>query len=454
MYGSRSETPQVSPGGLVPGQQVTATTALSVQANFLAAFIRYDLGDPATGKVKELAQTDPYAPFNWTPGWADNGERTVQAVVYDRLGQAYPGPVVPVRVAVERKLVFKGPAAGAVLDGPVNLGVSLNFSARRVQYILRDPDSGREEVLATVEGASGYRWFPGPDQAGRRELWAVVTDDQGNTFRTGTVEVEVKGTPRLLLTSVGPKQVLAGAVQLRSQSNVPLTGIEYELINPKTGAVRAIAGGADALAAYNWTPAQGDAGSWQLRAVGTRSSGEKLLSESIPVRVHTGKLYGPQPITEKDKFLDLASGLAKDVQAKTGMSAALQVAQAILETGWGQSSPVDKYTGRRSNNLFGIKGQGPAGSVTSNTWEEYNGVTFQVEAAFRAYHNVSESWADHQQLLLTGSRYEGFREVMYNSVQGAWAMKRAGYATDSKYPLKLMDIIRRYQLDRLDEVGI
>ena len=135
------------------------------------------------------------------------------------------------------------------------------------------------------------------------------------------------------------------------------------------------------------------------------------------------------------------------------MSAALQVAQSILETGWGQSVPTDKYTGLLSNNLFGIKGKGPAGSVTSNTWEVYNGITYRVDADFRAYHNVDQSWAAHKEFL-NGERYTSFRAVMYDFTQGAWALKRAGYATDPQYPIKLMKLINQYNLYELDKVGI
>jgi flagellum-specific peptidoglycan hydrolase FlgJ len=146
--------------------------------------------------------------------------------------------------------------------------------------------------------------------------------------------------------------------------------------------------------------------------------------------------------------------MAVESREKTGMSAALQTAQAILETGWGQSTPVDKYTGQISKNLFGIKGSGPAGSVTSNTWEEYNGVSYRIDAEFRAYNDPQESWADHKDLLLTRDRYSPFREVMHDSTQGAWALRRCGYATDSKYPLKLIDIIKRYGLEALDNAKI
>ena len=136
------------------------------------------------------------------------------------------------------------------------------------------------------------------------------------------------------------------------------------------------------------------------------------------------------------------------------MSAALQAAQGILETGWGQYVPVDKYNNQLSNNLFGIKGSGTNGSVISNTWEVYNGLVYRVDANFRAYHTVEESWDDHKRILLDLSRYQIFRDVMYDSTQAAWAIKRAGYATDPDYSIKLMNIIETYDLHLLDQVGV
>ena len=77
-----------------------------------------------------------------------------------------------------------------------------------------------------------------------------------------------------------------------------------------------------------------------------------------------------------------------------------------------------------------------------------------MDASFRAYYSANESWADHKRFLLTGPRYEPFRAVMFDSSLGAWALKRAGYATDSKYPVKLMDLIETYELYKLDEVDL
>ncbi len=444
--------PRVSLEGLSPGQKVEGTVSLAVALNFLATHVRYELTNPETGEVSELARADPQGQFSWTPRPGDNGERTLRAVAYDRLGQAHYSAAIPVTVAVERRLALTGVSAGRTIDGPVTLGLSFNFTAREVRYLLRDPISGNEEVLARLQSPGSHRWLPAPGQAGKRELLVEVIDDQGKSYRSEPVPVEVRVDPGVFIETVGPNQVLAGNVPLRSLTNVPLARIDYRLIDPKTGSEHTIAGGTDPRAEYTWTPRQNDAGSWRLQALGYTPNGDKVISEALPVRVHVGPLYGPMPVIEKDRFIDFAAGLARPSQARTGMSAALQVAQAILETGWGQSVPVDKYTGQPSYNLFGIKGEGPAGSITSNTWEEYNGVVYRVDARFRAYHNPAESWEDHKRFLLTGSRYEPFRAVMHDSILGAWALKRAGYATDSQYPLKLIDLIKRYELYHLDEV--
>jgi len=222
--------------------------------------------------------------------------------------------------------------------------------------------------------------------------------------------------------------------------------VKYILTNTKTGVSKT-------LTEQLYTPALEDKGSWSLRAEAVYG-GKTLKTEDVKFTIYTGKIYTALPVIAKDQFMDFASKLAVDTQKKTGMSAALQTAQAILETGWGQSVPVDKYTGQFSNNLFGIKGKGSAGSVTSNTWEEYNGVSFRIDDDFRAYNNVSESWDDHNDLLLTRERYAPFRAVMFDSTQGAWALRRCGYATDSQYSIKLIDIISRYDLKKLDSLGI
>lgn len=447
-------TPQVLLSGVATGQVVSDTVSLNVNLNFLAEYVKYEITNQETGNVIVTEESDPQGTYSWTPQFVDNGNIAIRAIAYDRTGQAYYSSPVAFKIDVERKLILKGVSSKAVVEKPTTLWISRNFPINQVEYLLKDPRTGKERILKNSAEYSSCRWFPAPEHAGTWELLARVKDSAGNTYVSNSITVQVPKDPKLLLETVGPNQVFTGTVNLKYIANVPLSRIEYQLINPKTGVKRVIASGSASQAAYSWTPGKNDSGAWQIQAVGSTTSGKKVVSETLPVKVYLGKAYESQPIIEKNKFLDFASTLAKESREKTGMSAALQTAQAILETGWGQYTPVDKYTGQMSYNLFGIKGQGSAGSVTSNTWEEYNGNVFRIDAAFRAYHKPAESWADHKSFLLSKSRYEPFREVMHNSTQGAWALRQTGYATDSKYPLKLINIIKRYDLHLLDEVDI
>ncbi|MCF8011548.1 MAG: glucosaminidase domain-containing protein [Clostridiales bacterium] len=444
--------PQVTLEGLENHQQITGTASLKPGLNFVASYVKYEITNKDTGNVIVTRKADPQGTYSWAPQYWDNGNTSIRVKAYDRLGQAHYSPPVEVNVSVDKKLALKGVSSGAEIEKPVTLWLSKNFSVSQVEYYLTNPQTSKETTLKRASGYSSFSWFPAPEKAGTWQLAARVKDSAGTTFTTNPITVHVPEKSRLLLNSIGPNQVLSGQVELKSSANVPLNKIEYRLISPG-GDKKVIAGGSSPGKKYTWTPGNNDSGNWQIQAVGTTAS-RVITSESIPVRVYTGKVYSSKPVIEKSKFLDFASELAQESQRKTGMSAALQTAQAILETGWGQHSPVDKYSGKTSYNLFGIKGQGPAGSVTSNTWEEYNGKVYHIDAEFRAYNDPKGSWADHKELLLNAKWYDQYRAVMHNSLNGAWALRRDGYATDSQYPLKLINIIEKQNLHRLDHVGI
>ncbi|USG67462.1 glycoside hydrolase family 73 protein [Brevibacillus ruminantium] len=135
---------------------------------------------------------------------------------------------------------------------------------------------------------------------------------------------------------------------------------------------------------------------------------------------------------------------------KTGIPASLTIAQAILESAWGTSGLTQK-----ANNLFGMKGTGPAGSVQMPTKEYQNGKMVELQAAFRKYHTWAESIEDHASLILNGTRDKPTR---YHGVLGAdykvacQAIWKGGYATDPNYPDKLIALIEKYQLHRYDDI--
>jgi len=441
--------PQIELKGIREGQLITThSVPLSTKLNFSASYVKYEMINPDNGAVYLSPGVDPEQSFTMIPVMEDNGNMSVRVIAYDTKGNAYKGEYVNIGIDVDRYLYLGGVKNGQTIDGSVTLLAQRNFNVTDTEYIMVDNSTG-EETLLFKSGYGSYSWFPGPEDAGSKDLYVRVKDTAGNTHVSSRVTVNVIGTPKLMLQGVGPGQVLTQAADLNIKTNVNLDSIKYILTNVRTGNEIIISEKSTGVI----IPEKGDDGTWTIRAQGTYG-GRTIKSEEVKFTIYTGQLYSAKPVIEKDKYLDLVSGLAVNTRKTTGMSAALQVAQAILETGWGQSVPVDKYDGKFSYNLFGIKGEGTKGSVTSNTWEEYNGVAFRIDAEFRAYNNEKESWQDHKDLLLLRERYAPFREVMYDSTKGAWALKRCGYATDSQYAIKLIDIIERYDLKELDEVTI
>ena len=149
-----------------------------------------------------------------------------------------------------------------------------------------------------------------------------------------------------------------------------------------------------------------------------------------------------------EEFITTISPSAQSYQQKYGILTSITIAQAALETGWGKFLPVDKYDGRESLNLFGIKGVGPTGSVICDTLEFRGGKMVNVEDKFRAYNSWEESIADHSAVLLT-SLYKPVRNTN-DWRTAAMYLQSCGYATDPHYSNKLIQIIDQYQLYKYD----
>lgn len=148
-------------------------------------------------------------------------------------------------------------------------------------------------------------------------------------------------------------------------------------------------------------------------------------------------------------FIDQVAGPARLSYLMTHLFPSITIAQAILETGWGQKIPVDAKSGRSSYNLFGIKGVGPAGSVTIVSKEVENGKTVDRTSAFKAYYNFQQSFDDHAQFLLQPK----YAQVLTAKTpeQAAIELEKAGYATDPQYAEKLTNLIKSYDLKRYDQ---
>src|SRR3984885_1588370 len=118
------------------------------------------------------------------------------------------------------------------------------------------------------------------------------------------------------------------------------------------------------------------------------------------------------------------------------------LAQAALQTGWGQRMPRNA-DGSASHNMFGIKaGEEWAGArASADTMEVANGVATPRRTAFRAYGSVEESVNDFANLLKNSPRYRDV--IAAGGDAGAYiaGMGKSGYATDPEYANKLNQIL-------------
>jgi flagellum-specific peptidoglycan hydrolase FlgJ len=165
----------------------------------------------------------------------------------------------------------------------------------------------------------------------------------------------------------------------------------------------------------------------------------------VPYRKYTAPQSPSVPGTRAQQaFINQIAPGAIAAQQRFGVPAAVTIAQAIDESSWGNSQLA-----AHDYNLFGIKGSGPAGSVTLPTQEYENGQWVTVQAQFRAYHNISESISDHAELLATSSYYQ--RAMADRGLPDAFAHDLTGvYATDPEYGANLVALMRLYNLYRFD----
>jgi hypothetical protein len=140
-----------------------------------------------------------------------------------------------------------------------------------------------------------------------------------------------------------------------------------------------------------------------------------------------------------EAYIDMYRPLAIEEMKRTGVPAAIKIAQGILETDAGKSLLV-----RNSNNHFGIK--------CKSTWtgEKVYHDDDEKGECFRKYVSPEDSYRDHSDFLKFQPRYASLFQIDPMDYK-AWAngLKSAGYATNPKYPEILIRLIETYRLDDL-----
>jgi flagellum-specific peptidoglycan hydrolase FlgJ len=156
------------------------------------------------------------------------------------------------------------------------------------------------------------------------------------------------------------------------------------------------------------------------------------------------KQYATPGTRNQQAFISLVAPGAVAARQRFGVPASVTIAQAIEESAWGQSSLAARY-----HNLFGIKGTGPAGSVTLPTQEYENGSWVTIDAQFAVYRNDAESIAGHAELLATSGYYA--RAMADRAYPDAFANSLTGvYATDPDYGANLIALMKLYNLYQYD----
>ncbi len=147
------------------------------------------------------------------------------------------------------------------------------------------------------------------------------------------------------------------------------------------------------------------------------------------------------PIASTREYIDTFSEIAQYEMRAFGIPASITLAQGILESGSGRGALTQK-----TNNHFGIKCHaGWQGEYDFHDDDERG-------ECFRKYNHPMYSFRDHSIFLSSRSRYSflfNFRKDDYR--KWAYGLKKAGYATDKKYPQKLISLIEQFGLADYDD---
>jgi flagellum-specific peptidoglycan hydrolase FlgJ len=166
--------------------------------------------------------------------------------------------------------------------------------------------------------------------------------------------------------------------------------------------------------------------------------------EDTPANTPETEIIIPGPNASYEEivkaYIDSYSQIAMEEMLQYGIPASITLAQGILESGAGRGELTSK-----ANNHFGIKCHGWQGEKVYHDDDE-------AQECFRKYRDPKYSFRDHSLFLTERSRYQDLFKLKKDDYKG-WAkgLKKAGYATDPKYPDKLIGIVNRYNLDAFDD---
>ncbi len=137
-------------------------------------------------------------------------------------------------------------------------------------------------------------------------------------------------------------------------------------------------------------------------------------------------------------YIDQYKDIAVAEMKRTGIPASITLAQGIIESNSGESNLAANF-----NNHFGIKCKSDWKGETTNQDDDTK------QECFRVYPSAIYSYIDHSNFIKTRPNYASLFELdPVDDSAWAYGLKKAGYATASDYPKKLLKVIDDYELSQ------
>ncbi len=167
------------------------------------------------------------------------------------------------------------------------------------------------------------------------------------------------------------------------------------------------------------------------------------LSENVSAQ-DSAAANANQRFDSPQAFVQALYPSAQQAAKQLGVTPEILLAQAALETGWGQHMPSDNQ-GKHGFNLFGIKADDRwnGSSTTVETLEYFGDKPLKVNAAFRSYDSFDQSFNDYVSFVSSQPRYQEALKNTGDSAEYIQALHQAGYATDPRYAEKIQQILNR-----------
>lgn len=176
------------------------------------------------------------------------------------------------------------------------------------------------------------------------------------------------------------------------------------------------------------------------KRVASKSSNKVVVAQKVNKSINTSQKVNSAIKNSTLDYIEKYKNTAMESMRVFKIPASITLAQGILESSSGNSSLTKK-----SNNHFGIKCH--KGWEGKRVYHDDD----KKDDCFRVYKDPATSFKDHSLFLTSRSRYEKlFKFKKGDYVSWAKGLSAAGYATDRRYPAKLIALIEKYNLHKYD----